>query len=88
MIIVFLNIYEQFSNMFILHRIHLRTNESGNQTTDFNLKKSRKKWRNKMQRIEMPDTSFEDVASLKKRVQHLEEEMSKLKLKMTGKRWL
>ena len=41
-----------------------------------------------MQRVEIPDPSFEDVASLKRRVQHLEEEMGKLKLKMTGKRWL
>lgn len=41
-----------------------------------------------MQRVKIPDPSFEDVASLKRRVQHLEEEMGKLKLKMSGKRWL
>jgi hypothetical protein len=41
-----------------------------------------------MQRVHVSDPGFEDVASLKKRVQHLEEEMGKLKLKMTGKRWL
>jgi len=37
---------------------------------------------------EMSETSLQDVDCLKKRVQHLEEEMGKLKMKMTGKKWL
>jgi polyhydroxyalkanoate synthesis regulator phasin len=37
---------------------------------------------------ELSETAFEDVASLKKRVQHLEEEVAKLKMKMSGKKWL
>jgi polyhydroxyalkanoate synthesis regulator phasin len=37
---------------------------------------------------ELSETTFEDVAQLKKRVQHLEEEVAKLKMKMSGKKWL
>jgi polyhydroxyalkanoate synthesis regulator phasin len=32
--------------------------------------------------------TFEDVEHLKKRVQQLEEEVAKLKMKMSGKKWL
>lgn len=32
--------------------------------------------------------TFEEVERLKKQVQHLEEEVAKLKMKMCGKRWL
>jgi hypothetical protein len=39
-----------------------------------------------MQKI--PEATLEDVDRLKKRVQHLESEVAKLKMKMTGKRWL
>jgi len=37
---------------------------------------------------ELSEATFEDVDRLKKRVQHLEEEVAKLKMKMSGKRWL
>lgn len=37
---------------------------------------------------ELSGTTFEDVARLKKRVQHLEEEVAKLKMKASGKKWL
>ena len=37
---------------------------------------------------ELSETAFEDVTRLKKRVQHLEEEVAKLKIKISGKKWL
>jgi hypothetical protein len=37
---------------------------------------------------ELPQTALEDIEKLKKRVQHLEEEVAKLKMKMSGKKWL
>jgi polyhydroxyalkanoate synthesis regulator phasin len=37
---------------------------------------------------EIAETTHEDVARLKKRVQHLEEEVAKIKMKMGGKKWL
>jgi len=40
----------------------------------------------KMQKI--TETTSEDVARLQKRVQHLEEEVAKIKMKMGGKKWL
>jgi polyhydroxyalkanoate synthesis regulator phasin len=39
-----------------------------------------------MQELSVP--TLEDVERLKKRVQHLEEEVAKLKMKMSGKKWL
>jgi polyhydroxyalkanoate synthesis regulator phasin len=33
-------------------------------------------------------TTSEDMERLKKRVQHLEEEVAKLKMKTSGKKWL
>jgi len=32
--------------------------------------------------------TLKDVEQLKKRVQHLEEEIAKIKMKMAGKKWL
>jgi len=37
---------------------------------------------------ELSETTHEDVERLKKRVQHLEEEVAKIKMKMGGKKWL
>jgi septation ring formation regulator EzrA len=37
---------------------------------------------------ELPQTALEDIEKLKKRVQDLELEVAKLKMKMTGKKWL
>jgi len=37
---------------------------------------------------ESPQTALEDIEKLKKRVQHLELEVAKLKMKMSGKKWL
>jgi hypothetical protein len=37
---------------------------------------------------EMSEIGLQDVECLKRRVQHLEEELSKVKMKMTGKKWL
>jgi hypothetical protein len=37
---------------------------------------------------ELPETALEDIEKLKKRVQHLELEVAKLKMKMSGKKWL
>jgi hypothetical protein len=37
---------------------------------------------------ELPQTALEDIEKLKKRVQHLELEVAKLKMKMSGKKWL
>jgi hypothetical protein len=37
---------------------------------------------------ETPQTALEDIEKLKKRVQHLELEVAKLKMKMSGKKWL
>jgi hypothetical protein len=36
----------------------------------------------------MAEQSSQDIESLKRRVQHLEEEIGRMKMKMTGKRWL
>jgi hypothetical protein len=37
---------------------------------------------------ELPETALEDIEKLKKRVQRLELEVAKLKMKISGKRWL
>ena len=37
---------------------------------------------------EIPETLLEDVEKLKKRIQDLELEVAKLKMKMSGKKWL
>ena len=37
---------------------------------------------------ELPQIALEDIEKLKKRVQHLELEVAKLKMKMSGKKWL
>jgi hypothetical protein len=37
---------------------------------------------------ELTQASLQDVEGLKRRVQHLEEEIAKVKMKMTGKKWL
>jgi len=37
---------------------------------------------------EIPETALEDIEKLKKRVQHLELEVAKLKMKISGKKWL
>jgi hypothetical protein len=37
---------------------------------------------------EIPQTALEDIEKLKKRVQNLELEVAKLKMKMSGKKWL
>jgi hypothetical protein len=37
---------------------------------------------------ELPQTAFDDIEKLKKRVQNLELEVAKLKMKMSGKKWL
>ena len=37
---------------------------------------------------ELPESALEDIEKLKKRVQHLELEVAKLKMKMSGKKWL
>ena len=37
---------------------------------------------------ELPQTALEDIEKLKKRVQDLELEVAKLKMKMSGKKWL
>jgi hypothetical protein len=37
---------------------------------------------------EIPETLLEDIEKLKKRVQHLELEVAKIKMKMGGKKWL
>ena len=37
---------------------------------------------------EIPETVLEDIEKLEKRVQHLELEVAKLKMKMSGKKWL
>jgi polyhydroxyalkanoate synthesis regulator phasin len=37
---------------------------------------------------EMSVATLEDVEYLKKRVQHLEEELAKIKMKMACKKWL
>jgi ubiquinone biosynthesis protein UbiJ len=37
---------------------------------------------------ELSEATFEDVEHLKKQVQHLEEEVAKLKMKISGKKWL
>jgi archaellum component FlaC len=36
----------------------------------------------------MPETALEDIEKLKKRVQHLELEIAKIKMKMGSKKWL
>ena len=36
----------------------------------------------------MPQTVLDDIEKLKKRVQNLELEVAKLKMKMSGKKWL
>ena len=38
--------------------------------------------------LEIPQTALEDIEKLKKRVQHLELEIAKMKMKMGGKKWL
>ena len=37
---------------------------------------------------ELPQTALEDIEKLKRRVQHLELEVAKLKMKISGKKWL
>jgi hypothetical protein len=37
---------------------------------------------------EVPQSVLDDIEKLKKRVQHLELEVAKLKMKMSGKKWL
>ena len=37
---------------------------------------------------EIPQTALEDIEKLKKRVQNLELEVAKLKMKMSSKKWL
>jgi len=37
---------------------------------------------------EISVTALEDIEKLKKRLQHLELEVAKLKMKMSGKKWL
>jgi hypothetical protein len=37
---------------------------------------------------ELPKTALEDIEKLKKRVQDLELEVAKIKMKMGGKKWL
>jgi len=37
---------------------------------------------------ELLEPTLEEMDHLKKRVQHLEEEVAKLKMKMSGKKWL
>ena len=37
---------------------------------------------------EMPQTVLDDIEKLKKRVQNLELEVAKLKMKMSSKKWL
>jgi septation ring formation regulator EzrA len=37
---------------------------------------------------EVPQTVLDDIEKLKKRVQNLELEVAKLKMKMSGKKWL
>jgi len=37
---------------------------------------------------EILETALEDVEKLKRRVQNLESEVAKLKMKMSGKKWL
>jgi polyhydroxyalkanoate synthesis regulator phasin len=37
---------------------------------------------------ELTAATFEDVDRLKRRVQHLEEEVARLKMRMSGKKWL
>ena len=37
---------------------------------------------------ELPQTALDDIEKLKKRVQNLELEVAKLKMKMSGKKWL
>jgi len=44
-------------------------------------------WREKKM-PEIPETVLEDIEKLKKRIQHLELEVAKLKMKMSGKKWL
>jgi hypothetical protein len=46
----------------------------------------RKNGGKKMQELSQP--GFQDVECLKRRVQHLEEELAKVKMKMSGKKWL
>jgi hypothetical protein len=36
----------------------------------------------------MSEPSMQDVEGLKRRVQHLEEEIGRMKMKMSGKKWL
>jgi polyhydroxyalkanoate synthesis regulator phasin len=36
----------------------------------------------------LSEITLQDVENLRKRVQHLEEEVAKLKMKTSGKRWL
>jgi hypothetical protein len=50
------------------------------------MSKKEQKWRKKMP--ELPESALEDIEKLKKRVQHLELEVAKLKMKMSGKKWL
>ena len=37
---------------------------------------------------ELPQTALDDIEKLKKRVQNLELEVAKLKMKFSGKKWL
>jgi hypothetical protein len=37
---------------------------------------------------QMAEQSLQEVEFLKKRIQHLEEEVAKVKMKMSGKKWL
>ena len=37
---------------------------------------------------EMPETALEDIEKLKKRVQNLELEIAKIKIKMGSRKWL
>ena len=50
-------------------------------------KKISKKWRKKRM-PEVPQTVLDDIEKLKKRVQNLELEVAKLKMKMSSKKWL
>jgi septation ring formation regulator EzrA len=51
------------------------------------IKEQERTWRKKKM-PEIPETTLEDIEKLKKRVQHLELEVAKLKMKMSGKKWL
>ena len=38
--------------------------------------------------LELPQTALEDIEKLKKRVQDLELQVAKIKMNMSGKKWL